>query len=575
MLALAALALASDASLGVHDPLLAAVLEEHWTAQMYVSPVWATQLGDHRYDTRLDDNSEAARKRWQDKRQSYADRARKLAGLAPGDALTRDLLVAKLDDELRVERECRFAEWSFSARSNALVYAADLGRAHAVKTVDDAGNLVARYQKLPGWIDTEVRNLRLGLDDGLVANRASVEKVIAMVDEELAAAEPDSALAAPLREAYPIPGDKLGAFHAGLRQALPPVRAALQRYRDFLHAEILPRARGDGLEGLAALPLEGCYAARVRQETTKELDPDTLHQKGLDELERIHAEMAPVGEKLFGTTRKSEIFSRLRSDPALHFDTREAVEQKAREALSRAQAAVPRVFGTLPKAECVVKPIPDHEAPYTTIAYYWQAAPDGSEPGVYYVNTWQPTTRTRFDAEVLAFHEAVPGHHLQIAIARELQGVPSFRRFDELTVFIEGWALYSERLSDELGLYSGDLDRMGMLGFDAWRASRLVVDTGIHAMGWSRGEAEDFLRENTPLAENNIVNEVDRYITWPGQALGYKLGQFEIRRLRAEAEQALGSRFDLAGFHDTVLGAGAVPMAVLEARVRGWVESRK
>jgi uncharacterized protein (DUF885 family) len=208
-----------------------------------------------------------------------------------------------------------------------------------------------------------------------------------------------------------------------------------------------------------------------------------------------------------------------------------------------------------------------HEAPYSTIAYYRQPSADGRRPGTYMINTYQPETRPRYEAEALAFHEAVPGHHLQIAVAQELSAIPEFRKHGGVTAFVEGWGLYSERLADEMGLYSSDLDRLGMLSYDAWRSSRLVVDTGMHAQGWSRQQAIDYMTENSLLAENNIVNEVDRYLTWPGQALAYKVGQMEILRLRDEAKQTLGPRFDIKAFHDAVLGNGAVSLPVLRQQV--------
>jgi uncharacterized protein (DUF885 family) len=234
---------------------------------------------------------------------------------------------------------------------------------------------------------------------------------------------------------------------------------------------------------------------------------------------------------------------------------------------------MPEWFGRLPEADCVVVPIPDYEAPYTTIAYYRQATE--TKPGEYFINTHAPETRPRFEAEVLAWHEAIPGHHLQIAIARELDALPAFRRYMESTPFVEGWALYTERLADEMGLYSSDLDRIGMLSFDLWRASRLVVDTGIHAKGWSRQQAIQFMLDHTILAPNNIDNEVDRYISWPGQALGYKLGQLTFSRLRYVAEERLGEHFDIREFHDLVLGGGALPLDILEQRVMAWIESHE
>jgi uncharacterized protein (DUF885 family) len=219
--------------------------------------------------------------------------------------------------------------------------------------------------------------------------------------------------------------------------------------------------------------------------------------------------------------------------------------------------------------------IPAHEAPYTTIAYYRQPHYDGSKPGEYFVNTYKPETRPRFELEALTWHESIPGHHLQIALAQELGAMPAFRKLDGSTAYVEGWALYTERLADEMGLYTSDLDRLGKLSYDAWRGSRLVVDTGLHAMGWSRARAEGFMREHTALTEVNISNEVDRYIGWPGQALAYKVGQLEMFKLRAEAERELGAAFDLKAFHQVVLGAGAVTLPVLDERVRGWIAGAK
>lgn len=564
------------ASAGVANSRLAALLEAHWEFTLASSPTWATQLGDHRFDAQLDDNSEEARVGRVAQSQSFLSRAMRLGALGEADALTRDVLVTQLRDGLAIET-CRFADWSFSARTNAFTYAADLGREHPLPDSASAAALVSRYRALPRYIDTEIGNLRRGLDTGRVANRVSVEKVVAMVEGELRLPPEQQALLAPLRDPHPL----LSATQeADLQRDLAAevgggVRQALTRYREFLSLEVLPRARGAGQEGLSALP-DGlaCYAARARQETTTSRSAAEIHQTGLDELMRIHGEMAVLGERTVGTADVASLLGRLRDDPALRFATREDVEATARAALARAAAAIPNYFGVLPKGECVVKPIPDHEAPYTTIAYYWPVAPDGSAPGVYYVNSWQPESRTRFDAEVLAYHEAIPGHHLQIAMAVEAPALPLFRQNAGFTAFVEGWALYTERLADEMGLYSGDLDRLGMLGFDTWRASRLVVDTGVHTLGWSREQAVQFMVDNTPLARNNIENEVDRYLTWPGQALGYKVGQLELSRMRREAEAALGSRFDIKGFHDVVLMGGALPLDRVEARVKRWVASQ-
>ncbi len=565
-----------EASAGVHDARLAQLLEEAWDGTMAAAPVWATQLGDARFDDRLDDNTAAGRERFRAQQVRWLERARKLGGLDEGDALHRDVFVRLADDGLRADAACRTAEWAVSARSNALTYAVDVGRERTFADRDEVEAFVRRYDALAAYVAAETENLRGGMREGRVASRASVAKALEAVESELRAPPTEAALLGVLRAEHPAlgPGDRSLLETRVRTAARGPLRHALVEYRDFLRDELLDAARPDGREGVVWLPGgEACYAARIRQETSTDRSAAELHQLGLDELGRIHADMLEIGAKRFGTRDLPSLLARLRDDPELHFRTREEVEQTAAAALARAQAAVPRVFGRLPKADCVVKPIPDHEAPYTYIAYYWPAAPDGSSPGVYYVNSWAPETRTRFDAEALAWHEAVPGHHLQIAFANELGALPLFRRHASFTVFVEGWALYAERLADELGLYSDDLQRLGMLGFDAWRASRLVVDTGLHAEGWTRAEAEAFLLQNTPLAKNNVVNEVDRYISWPGQALGYKTGQVELLRIRADARSALGDRFDLRGFHDVVLSGGALPIDLVEARVRAWVRA--
>ncbi len=314
-----------------------------------------------------------------------------------------------------------------------------------------------------------------------------------------------------------------------------------------------------------------CYAASIREETTLNLTAEEIHQIGLQELGKIHAEFSALGHQLWAERDLQTIFARLRTDPALYFDSSDAVQHKAEEALARARAALPGWFGLIPQTPCIVVPIPDYQAKYSTIAYYRPPTPGGGKPGEYYINKSEPSTRPRHEAEVLAFHESIPGHHLQIAIAQEQGDLPNLRRHFRATAYVEGWGLYIERLADEMNLYSSDLDRLGMLSFDAWRASRLVVDTGIHDKGWTRQQAQDFLRQNTPLADNNINVEVDRYISWPGQALAYKIGQREIRALRAEAEEKMGSAFQLSDFHDQVLSVGAIPLPALREHIHRWI----
>jgi uncharacterized protein (DUF885 family) len=541
---------------GVEDGVLAALLTEHWQWLMEQWPTWATRLGDHRYDDRLDDRSRAAFAARAEHRAALLQQALEIDGgrLSQPDRTTLQLFVGGLQDEVG-EEVCRFAEWSVSARYNALVRMKSMVDLHPRDTPHDHDTLGARLAAVPTMVEQEIEQLRHGMEQGRVANQESIRRVIEMTDTWLALARED--------------------YEVVLLPRLDALRVAFASYRSFLHDELLPAGRGPDAVGLAHLAIgEACYAAVIATYTNDTLDPAAIHQTGADELATIHDEFRELGQRLWGTDHLEAIFERLRTDPELYFADEQEIEDKARSALARADKAIPKAFGRTPKAECTVERIPEIEAPYTTIAYYRRAAPDGSRPGTYFVNTYEPTTRPRHEAEVLAFHESIPGHHLQLSIAQELGSLPAFRRHTGATAYIEGWGLYTERLSDELGLYSGDLDRMGMLSFDSWRASRLVVDTGLHHFGWSRQKAIDFLTKNTPLPLNNIDNEVDRYITNPGQALAYKIGQLEILRLRAEAEATLGRRFDLRAFHDALLGGGAVRLPVLRARMGRWLQEQ-
>jgi uncharacterized protein (DUF885 family) len=361
-------------------------------------------------------------------------------------------------------------------------------------------------------------------------------------------------------------------FRSGLADAVSNgFRPALRRYVEVIETEVLPAARPDDRPGITHLPGgDDAYRALIRLHTSVDRSPEEIHQTGLREIERIDAELVELGGRVLGERGLPAVLDRLRSDEGLSFSTRDEVFAKAESSLARAREAIPDWFGLLPKADCVVVRMGEHEEKHSTIAYYRQPAVDGSRPGQYFINTYAPETRPRYEAEALAYHEAIPGHHLQIAIGQELTDLPDFRRHLGPTSFFEGWGLYTERLSDELGLYSGDLDRIGVLSFDGWRACRLVVDTGMHALGWTRQQAIDFMTRHTALGANNIANEVDRYIVWPGQALAYKIGQLEILRLREEARERQGERFDIRAFHDAVLGQGALGLEAL----RGVVERR-
>lgn len=559
---------------GVDDPVLARILDDHWEARKQASPEWATGLGDHRFDHLLSQRTPEARAAWAVTRDVLLARAVALDGAALSDrdrvtlALFQEALRTDAADEV-----CAFETWTVGVRFNAVSRANWLHQDFPAPTPQHGAALLSRYRALPTAVDQEIADLRRGLSQGRVADRESLSRAIALVEGELAREVAELELLAPTR--LPLsdwPPDAADAFRSDLTAVVrDQVRPAFARYLAFLRDELLPAARGPDAAGLHALP-DGaaCYAAQVRRYTTLDRTPADVHQRGLDALASIHAEIRAVGADALGTDDLAAILVRLRTDPALRFQTSEQVVATAEDALARAQAALPQVVDrATPDTPCDVEAMPEYEAAWSTIAYY--RPPTEGRGGTYVVNATSPDTRPRHEAEVLAFHEAVPGHHLQIAAAREQSALPAFRRHLGLTAFVEGWALYSERVADEVGLYSGPLDRLGMLSFDTWRAARLVVDTGIHDQGWTRQQAIDFMLANTPLAPDNIDNEVDRYISWPGQALGYKTGQQEILALRAQARDALGDRFRRQDFHDLLLTGGAVTLPLLRQRVAAWV----
>jgi uncharacterized protein (DUF885 family) len=300
-----------------------------------------------------------------------------------------------------------------------------------------------------------------------------------------------------------------------------------------------------------------------------------VHETGLREVARIRAQMDSLIASTGFTGTFAEFIQFLRTDPRFYVATPEELMSRTALVLKRMDGELPRLFGRLPRMSYGIRAIPDYIAPRTTTAYYSRPSGDGTRAGYYWVNTYDLRSRPTYEIEALSFHEAVPGHHLQIALQQELEGMPEFRRFASFTAFVEGWGLYAERLGYEAGFYTDPYSRFGQLSYDMWRACRLVVDTGMHWKGWTRQQAIDFMAQNSALTLLNITNEVDRYIAWPGQALAYKTGQMKISELRAEAEAALGPRFDVRRFHDVVLGNGSIPLTVLEANVRAWIAEER
>lgn len=552
---------------------LAALGDEYWQyALAEISPTVAMLLGDHRYDDRIEDVSRQTEDRHIAKLDDIVARADAIdpSMLSMDDQVTRGVLIHEaqgLADEMR----SRLAEFDVSPSTGLHVQYLQVIGQLPITEPEHAEAMVVKLGKLGDLLGQAVFRLRQGMAMERTPPAVAVEKAIAQIDAYLAfpiEADPFAALTPP-----PVFTDEqTGAWREQLAAAVrDSVRPGYAAYREALAAEVGPKARPEERTGVNWLP-DGAdvYGRAIRRHTSLELPPFDIHQIGLGIIGELADEYRELGGKLLGTTDLDAIFDRLRNDPELRFGSREEIVAAAQGAMDRARAAIPEWFGRLPQAPCVMAEIPGPGAEEAPLAYYFPPAPDGSRPGQFFVNTTEPTTRTRFESEALAFHESIPGHHLQLAIAQELEDIPDFRKHATVNAYVEGWGLYTERLADEMGLYTSDTTRLGMLSFDSWRAGRLVVDTGIHALGWSRQDALDWLAANTPQALNNIETEVDRYIGWPGQALGYMLGRREIVRLRREAEDRMADRFDIRSFHDVVLGSGPVPLGILGDLVTAW-----
>ena len=439
-------------------------------------------------------------------------------------------------------------------------------------SVADYERYIARLRAWPHLAADLIEVMRAGLRHGQIAPRCTLDGVAQQLGAQAVAAPTDSPLHQPFlrfpRTFSDAQQQRLRAEgEAAIMGAVAPGYQALQR---FVLDEYLPAARED--VAAANLPDgRAFYAHRIRAFTSLDLTAEEVHATGLAEVARIRGEMAELIRRVGFAGSFAEFVAFLRSDPRFYVDSPGALLKEAAYIVKRMDGELPRLFRTLPRMPYGVQPMPDDLAPGNTTAYYFPPSGDGAHAGVYFVNTYDLKSRPLYEMEALSLHEAVPGHHLQIALQQELTDLPPFRRFADFTAFVEGWALYAERLGLEVGFYQDPYSDFGRLSYEMWRACRLVVDTGMHALGWTRQQAIDYMADNSALTLLNITNEVDRYIAWPGQALAYTIGELKIRRLRRQAEQALGERFNLRDFHEVVLGSGAVPLRVLEQMVEGWI----
>jgi uncharacterized protein (DUF885 family) len=555
---------------------LSALFEDYWQANLEHSPEFASLLGDTRYNDKISDYSVKAQNQWLEREQNYLLKLAAIdtAGFTDQEKVSRELLLRQfaLDEEA-----AGFKEWEMPLDQMGGIHTTypQLVAQLSFTTVKDYDDWIARLHALPKAFDQTTTNMSIGMEDHRVPPTILLEKALAQV-KELADQKPeDSPLAMPLKS-FPAtikPAEQERIKTEMLDVIGKEVLPAYKRFERFLEVSYVPAGREQ--PGISALP-DGAkyYAFLIRRTTTTDLSAEQIHQIGLDEVKRDEAEMAVIAQKLGFQDLKSFRAS-LKTNPKLRPASGEALLAAYRGYLTPMQARLPQIFGRLPKAPFEVLPVPEYLEKTAASAYYEPGTPDGSRPGRLRINTWNAPTRNLFEVEDTAYHEGLPGHHLQISIAQELEDVPTFRKFEFYTAYAEGWGLYSERLGKDLGLYQDPYSDYGRLEGDIMRAVRLVVDTGVHSQHWTRQQMVDYFHDHSATSETEVQSEVDRYIAWPSQALAYKIGQLKILELRERAKKALGDKFDLRGFHDQVLDAGALPLDVLSDRIDAWIASQQ
>lgn len=548
------------------------LLDEHWEWTLSNDPILASSIGDRRFNKQWQDRSVSAYERRDAARREFLRRvyAIERSALSDADQLNYELLRKQLQDAVDLHRFGGYL-MPFSHQGGIQNLENTTNRLRLV-TAQDLEDWIARMAGIDVLVDQHIELANTGRKAGLVAPRVLMERItpqLALQIVESPAESPFYRLFATLPDTISTE-DQARLRAAAIETIEKTVLPAYRKLARYFERDYLPNARAS--IGLSVLPGGAAwYELLARSYTTTRMTPDDIHRVGLDEVKRIRGEMQSIIEELEFDGTFHDFLTFLRTDPQFYFDDPDALYQAYLATSKRIDPELVKLFGTLPRMPYGVRPIPDSIAPDTTTAYYSRPAADGSRAGTYWVNLYRPEVRPKYEIEVLSVHEAMPGHHLQIALQQELEDMPMFRRFQGFTAFVEGWGLYSERLGYDLGLYQDPYSRFGQLTYDMWRAVRLVVDTGMHYKGWTRQQAIDFFKDNAAKTEYDIINEIDRYISWPGQALAYKIGQLKILQLRERAELQLGERFDIRAFHDHLLSAGALPLDLLELRMDAWL----
>lgn len=563
-------------SVAARSKALSKLFADIWEDRLKHSPEFASYLGDKRYNDQLTDysvkevNAALARGRGYIEQLSEID----TTGLPDQERMSAELMLRSLIDD---QEGAKFKEWEMPVNQMSGFHT-ELPRLVSNLQFDSAkdyDDYIARLTKVPAAFSQIMTNMQLGADEGRMPPQYLLEKVLAQT-ETLADQKPEeSPFALPLKkfpntvsaaEQKRISGELLAAIATDV---LP----SYKRFAGFLKVDYVPKGRKD--PGAWALPDgDAYYAFRIRQSTTLNKSAAEIHQIGLDEVKRDETDMLAIVHKLGFADLKS-FSAALKANPKEHPVSKEALLGAYKSYIAQMRPKLPELFGTLPKARLEVVPVPAYVEKDQAAAYYDGGTPDGKRPGRVYVNTYNFADRSLAPVEAVSYHEGIPGHHLQVSIAQELTGLPEFRKQAYYTAYTEGWALYSERLGKEIGFYQDPYSDYGRLEADMWRAIRLVVDTGVHSQHWTRQQMVDYFHAHSAIDETNIQSEVDRYIAWPGQSLGYKVGQLKILELRDRAKTALGPKFDLKAFHDEVLDSGALPLDVLDRRVDAWIASQK
>lgn len=567
---------AAPASLPEREKALSTVFADYWEQQLKDDPEMASALGDTRYDDRLSDYSAAGYNAHLEHERAILERLGNIdaAGMNAQQQLSKDLLVRKLVED---QQEARFRPWEMPINQFYGIHTSlpQLVAALSFDNAADYDHYIARLNKIPAAFAQLTDDMMTGVDDNRVPPKYLLEKALAQV-QALAAQQPeDSPFAKPV-QTFPdsIPQARQAAIRqqvlaAVAKQVLP----AYARLARFLETQYVPRGRVE--PGVWALPDgDRYYAFRVRQSTTTGLTPQQIHEIGEQQVAEDEAQMQVIAKRL-GFADLAALRASIPGNPKLHPASADALVASYQGYVDAMRPKLPQLFGRLPKAPLSIQVVPSYIEKDQAAAYYQDGTPDGKRPGIFFVNTYNATQRSLTSVEAVGYHEALPGHHLQISIAQELDGLPEFRKHNYYTAYTEGWGLYSERLGKDAGFYTDPYSDYGRLEADIWRAIRLVVDTGVHSQHWSRQQMVDYFHAHSAIDDTNVQAEVDRYIAWPAQALGYKIGQLKFLELRARAQKALGARFDIRAFHDEVLDSGALPMDVLDQRVNAWIASQQ